>query len=819
MMNRLIVTRIAVLLLFVTLVGRLYQLQLVDTEQNRLRTGGASLFNKLEQVRPQRGEVFAADGRTLLAESVPIFTAAIRPSALPPENDRDLQLGEPRRAEVYAQLSQILGITSTLTISPADTLARSPLLKNDLDHVLGGDVTTLAQRDGLPTGAAWLNVAVPPTKSLLALKLRDTYSNTVTLQSPIGDRVNRRDVAGYQTMVIKRDIPRNVALVLRENANNLPGVVVERDWRRRYPLSSAVPSFSHLLGYIGSIDECDLVRNNASRTWITSMLDSIGHSVKCGTIGKQVDPYDQVPRYLNEDRIGRDGVEASYERELRGQLGVNSVVVDVTDRPVEAPKTYQPVTDGANIVLTIDTTFQKQVEHILQNWIDLSEQRRQSFNGVFDYKRTRYQPIKSGVAVVSEVKTGRVLAMVSLPSYDNNIYVDPQRSAELTAILAPPTAQLTETQRLGVLYNRAIGFTYPAGSTMKQFDAVIALRDGVITPDTQVFDAGKLLVQNIYNPTLQDPYVNSNSTAHGWITVRQALEVSSNIFFMSVVGGNKEQVVNLKPEEQTLDKPVGIERFKQGLNAFGFGAPSGIKLPNERGGVVPSPAWKSDVLHEQFTTGDLYNMAIGQGNLRVTPLQLNAAGAAIANGGKLYQPQLVDRVVASDGKLVQQMQPTVMRDLQRELQIDPAYFAVAREGMRQSVTNGANKAARFECSGLQIAGKTGTAEYGEPLIVPNGNGKGTHATLRSHAWFVGFAPYDDPQIEVTVLVEGAGDMNDGSATIAVPAVTQIMQAYFKTTPPNPLPAVCQKDLPPLPAPQNYSPVQPGVAPKPIELGR
>jgi penicillin-binding protein 2 len=211
-------------------------------------------------------------------------------------------------------------------------------------------------------------------------------------------------------------------------------------------------------------------------------------------------------------------------------------------------------------------------------------------------------------------------------------------------------------------------------------------------------------------------------------------------------------------------------------------------------GRVPTPKWKQEVQLQAWTTGDTYNAAIGQGNLEVTPLQLITAGAAVANGGDLYQPQIVKAIVDNTGVVVQETPPT----LARHIAVDPAYFTIVREGMRRSVSEGVNVAARDDCSGLAIAGKTGTAEYGPLLTIPTLDGKGTRQVRQSHSWFVGFAPYDNPQIEVLALVEGTGDLGDGSATIAVPAVTQIMQAYFKVMPPNPLPRGCQQDLPPLP---------------------
>ncbi len=219
-------------------------------------------------------------------------------------------------------------------------------------------------------------------------------------------------------------------------------------------------------------------------------------------------------------------------------------------------------------------------------------------------------------------------------------------------------------------------------------------------------------------------------------------------------------------------------------------------MAGEQDGRVPTPAWKQEALRSAWTTGDTYNMAIGQGNLLVTPLQLVMGGAAIANNGTLFQPQIVKAITDQQGNVVQDVQPQVAA----KIPVDPGYLSVVRDGMRRSVTEGVNIAARDDCSGLQIAGKTGTAEFGPMIDVPDGRG-GTRQTRQSHSWFVGFAPYDDPQIEVVALVEGTGDLGDGSATIAVPAVTQMMQAYFNITPPNPLPATCQQGLPPLPARQ------------------
>lgn len=882
---RLLMPKMVVALIFVVLIGRLYQIQLIDAEVARYRYATSTNTTRYVPIRPFRGEVYASDGRTLLAESSAIYTVAIRVSDLPAE-------GSPARAKVFAELSQVLGITNTLTISPAivlqndkvlrDALATSltdvpisefqratrllplqipvakdalfgvtqiverhaPLVRfvprynapiasddaallRDVDSALSdlssaleitgtlviSPATQIVQRPELRDdliqvfGNAiaptiddvqiqdWLVGQIPPRDTVAALQLSQQFTRTLMLDNPIETLVRTSDTPRYQTITVVRDVPRTTAMVLKENASNLPGVVIEQDYRRRYPLSGNVQSLSHVLGYVGRVGSCELVRQNPARSWVVGLLDSIGHAVECGIIQKKVNRYELgIPRYLNDDRIGKSGIEYSYEEQLRGQMGIEAVIVDSLGRPVRAPQVVQPTRDGDSVVLTIDIELQRKVEQILRNWIRIAEQRRVNMPERFAYKRN-YMPLQSGAAVVIEVKTGRILAMASWPAYDNNIWVDPTRGTELSALLNPPPAQRAENQRLAPLTNRVISGQYPPGSTLKQFDTVIALQEGVITANTKVRDPGVLVLQDQYVEDRFYRFPNSIPRDNGWIDVTEALMRSSNVFFMSVSGGNKEGVVNLNPKEQTIPRGLQIDKLAAGLTQFGFGELTGIYLYGEQPGRVPTPGWKQQALRAAWTTGDTYNAAIGQGNLEATPLQLALAGAAIANNGTIYRPQIVRRIVASDGTVVKEIAPEVVHTLP----FDPQYYETSRFGMRRSVVEGPNLAARQECSGLSIAGKTGTAEFGPELTVKNPNGAGTVIVRQSHSWFVGFAPYEDPQIEVVVLSEGSGDMNDGSATIAVPAVTQIMQAYFGVTPPNPIPVGCQMDVPPLPA--------------------
>jgi penicillin-binding protein 2 len=793
-MSRLLLPRLLILVIFITLVSRLYQLQLSEAADDRFRYANATRLTRYVTVPPIRGEIYASDGKTVLAETVPIFTVAVRPADLP-------VVGTRARTRLFAQLDTMLGISNTLTLSPSLALDQDPTLRNDLSQGVGQSLIDAARREDDP-GTPELVISAPPTLIMTALRLSEVYSTNLTLDSPTAALVARTDIPGYQTLTIRSDIPHELALVLRENATSLPGVVVSQDYRRRYPLSGTIPSLSHVVGYIGRVSECELVRQNSARSWVAGMLESIGHAVECGIIEKEINPYELgIPRYLESDRIGKDGIEASYEAELRGELGIEAVVVDALGRPVRAPQVVNQVRNGESVALTIDVGLQQQVEQILRNWIDEGERRRKIVPDTFAYKRD-YKPIIAGVAIVIEVRTGRILAMASWPSYDNNIWIDPSRAGELSTILSPPGDQLAEERRRTPLLNRAVAGQYPPGSTLKQFDAIVAMQDGVITPETKVRDPGRLVVQDQFVSTITYVYPNSSVRDNGEITVSDALKVSSNVFFMSVAGGNKDGVINLKPEEQTIERGIDIGRLADGLELFGFGRPTGVQIAGEAPGRVPTPAWKQRVQRSAWTTGDTYNVAIGQGNLEVTPLQLIAASAAIANNGLLYRPQIARAIVDQDGKVTREIAP----DLVRRVTADPTYYQVVREGMRRSVTEGLNIAARDECSGLQIAGKTGTAEFGPNIEIPGRDGKGIVTVRQSHSWFVGFAPYDNPEIEVLVLSEGTGDLDNGSATITVPAVTQIMQAYFNVTPPSPLPRGCQAGLPPLPPRVDPNPV-------------
>jgi penicillin-binding protein 2 len=782
--HRLCALRLLVLLVVGGLIGRLYHLQLIAAaDPSAVETNNVST-TRWKTVTPLRGEIVALNGAqplavgqalpaaslTKLAETVQRYTIAVAPADLPPPESF-------QRAYVFAQLSEVLALSSTLTISPTAALQTRAGLRAALVNALGEPTRTF------PSTSDAFTLTIAPMQAVPMAAISYAYSDVLRVQTHVDAAiapVEAGRLPNWQTVPIKQDVGRELALVVWENSATLPGIVVEEDYARRYRHSATTPSLSHLLGYIGRINACELVLNNPAPTWVDGLLGSMAQAAHphnggvCGIIPKQIDPRALVARYRPDDRIGKDGLEYVYERELRGEVGVESLLVDVLDRQVGPLQPVSAAKSGSNLVLTLDLALQQQTEAILKKWLTEADRRR--VNAADAFKRN-YAPITNGVALAVDPRSGKLLASVSLPAYDNNMWVDPQRSSELTALLAPPPETVTETARLAVLNNRAIAGQYPPGSTLKQFVGAVALQSQIIAPDTRLHDPGELLVRDKYVAERTFRYPNSVPGDRGAVTVSDALRYSSNVFFQSVAGGNNQQVINLAPDDWRTDG-MPLTSFIDGLKWFGFGQETGLAPRLESSGRVPTPMWKQQALREAWTTGDTYNMAIGQGNMLVTPLQLVMAASAVANGGTLYRPWLVQATTDPAGTVTRVMQPEIIR----QVPIDAHYLHVIREGMRRSVTEGSNIAARAECSGLAIAGKTGTAEYGA-IITETG-------LQASHALFVGFAPYDNPEIAVVVLIEGAGDLGDGSATLAVPAVTEIMQAYFDVAPPAEQPASC-----------------------------
>lgn len=419
--------------------------------------------------------------------------------------------------------------------------------------------------------------------------------------------------------------------------------------------------------------------------------------------------------YSMLDFIGKDGLELQYEKELRGVPGKIAISVN-SDNTVLKTLIAEEARQGNNLVLSIDSELQKLLTDSLRD-------------------KMAQTNAPGAAAVVLDVRSGEILSLISLPDFDNNIF---------NTGLANKTYQELINNKNRPLFNRAISGFYPAGSTIKPFIASAALVEKTIDPDYKIDDTlGYISVPNEYNPEIT--YVFRDWRPHGFVNMRRALAVSANVYFYTIGGGYK----NIKG--------LGINKIEKYLKLFGFGAPLGIDLPGETGGLVPSPDWKKKTRQESWFTGDTYNVSIGQGDIKITPLQLATAMAAVANGGTLWQPKLVSKITDSNNNIVKEFKPKAIKTGL----IGQDSLKIVREGLRQAVTEADGSAYFLNDLPVKVAGKTGTAQVYSDFSKIN-------------ALFTGFSPYDDPQIALAIVVEGSGK----GITSALPAAKDVFEWYY-----------------------------------------
>ena len=348
-----------------------------------------------------------------------------------------------------------------------------------------------------------------------------------------------------------------------------------------------------------------------------------------------------------------------------------------------------------------------------------------------EYLYDQLKGFKRASAIVVNPNNGKILALVNQPSFDNNIFSRPISNEEYKKLLNNPD---------NLFLNRAISGEYPPASTIKPFIALAGLQEKVINPSTTIIDSqGEIYVGN---------FRFGDWKVHGLTDVIKAIAESCDVFFYYVGGGYGSF------------KGLGVNKINQYLRMFGFGEATNIDLAAERSGLLPDDKWKRETKKEQWYIGDTYHISIGQGDMLASPIQLAMATAAIANGGVLYKPQLTDAIVDQDKNIIKNIQPEVVRNLIKDNNIDIKNMNIVREGMRQTIVSASGSARFLSDLLVTLAGKTGTAQFGNKD--------------KTHAWFIGFAPYDNPQIAFVVLVEGGGE---GSST-AVPIAKNVLQWYF-----------------------------------------
>lgn len=500
--------------------------------------------------------------------------------------------------------------------------------------------------------------------------------NLGILPAEIEEQIAAFSSYNYQSILIKSGLSYEQAVKLEILSHAYPAIQIKTGITRRY---NAPQSMSHLFGFLRQVDKDDLKKN---------------------------------PKYFPTDDVGKDGIELQYESALRGSYGRKQIEVDALGRQTSILAKEDPV-PGDDIVLTIDIELQKKVEETLK-------------------KHMRANGVKRAAAIISDVINGEILAMVSLPSYDNNIFSGDLSHDDYNRLVSDVNRPL---------WNRAISGEYPSGSIIKPIFAAAALEDGLIADDTAFLSTGGIKVDRWFFPDWK-------TGGHGLTNIRKALAESVNTFFYIIGGGL------LQDDLKNYKIPgLGADKLKEYAQKFGLAAKLGIDLPGEATGFLPDPAWKEKIKKEMWYIGDTYHMAIGQGDLLVTPIQANSWTVTLANGGTVYRPRLVKTLVRQNGG-VTVIDPQIIN----KNFIKSENLEIIRKGLRDCVLSGSCD--RLKDLNFSVAGKTGTAQWGK--------------NKKPHAWFTGFAPYDNPDIAITILMEEGGE---GSA-IAVPVAKEILWWYF-----------------------------------------
>ncbi len=485
--------------------------------------------------------------------------------------------------------------------------------------------------------------------------------------------------AHHQPITLKKNLSPNELARVEARKFELPGVLIETEPIREYPYDEVC---SHIIGYLGFINDREL-RLPAYKS------------------------------YARDDLVGRSGIEARYQEHLRGEDGQRQVEVNARGRELSAYTTI-PAQSGKNLELTID--------------IDLQQH-------AFDLLGTEV-----GSLVAINPNNGEILALVSTPSFSNNLFATRISSKDWRDINSDP---------LCPLQNRPIQGRYPPGSTIKPLIAAVALTDQVITPQTSFNCTGAMTLG-------RSKFRCWNRYGHGNVDLYRSLKESCDVYYYN------------------LATRIPIDRLAAYGAGFGLGRLSGIELQEEKSGLMPSSSWKLKNVHDQWYTGDTISVCIGQGYLTTTPLQVAAMYAVFANKGIYYRPHLVKEESAQLTSNNPQKISTNFGGTRVE--ISDHHMQAIRKALWQVVNDKRGTAfkSRITIEGWDMAGKTGTAQVVKQTLEDLKGSKDTPWRFRDHAWFAAFAPYNDPEIVIAVLIEHGGH---GSST-AAPIARQAIEFYL-----------------------------------------
>ena len=623
------------------------------------------------------------------------------------------------RLSVAVRLRVVLGVFGLVFAVFAVDLARaqwlSPVVAPEWGNGVSPRVVAVEAPRGVITDRNGVVLArnVPDYRLVLVPGLLPTETEQrramlLELQARTGVSVERLVQAAdtalarvdpYRAITLEEHVAADRAITMRASLAGLHAARIEATSTRRYESSGGL---AHVLGYVAPIPP-----------------DRVADLQRAG--------------YSPEGRIGLTGVESVYESRLRGEAGKRLVLTDPLGREVGTLGDAPPQS-GATVELSIDLTLQRASEAALRRGIDAGLSIVRSVPG-------RPKPTPAGAAVVMDVNTGEVLALVSLPSYDANLFSSTTDAEAFDAVLRDPGHPLID---------RAYMETRSPGSIFKPLVALAALEEGVATADTRIVSNGYITVQNEYNPAIQ--YVFKDWMAHGSMDMERALARSSDVYFYYLSGGYREN-------GREVFKGLGVETLSKWAHLAGFGRPTGIDLPDEITGLVPDSKWKENVVGDPWVLGDTYTYGIGQGYFQATPVQMAVLASAFANGGDLLAPRVV-RGLRQDGKFTPNGRTVTAR-----LPGTVGHFDTVRRGMHAAAALDGTAFTGVP-TGWQLAAKTGTAEFGQPY--PDGE-------FDTHGWYMSYGPFDRPEIAVVVYLEyGVGSTHAG------PVAKEIFEAYQAT---------------------------------------
>ncbi len=533
------------------------------------------------------------------------------------------------------------------------------------------------------------------------------------LRVPLGDitiQIKKHRGDPITPVTVKEFVREPQIRYLYEHDTEFPGVQVVNTNVRRYPYGDLA---AQILGYVGEISDIQLK---------------------------------QTRGYRLGDKIGQGGLEASFDKTLRGRAGLDQLRVDSLGRPISPIEPKVPFTPGYAIRLTIDAKLQRAAQQAIVNGINIAQGNKNWY-------------AKAGAIVALDPRDGAVRALASYPTYDPTVYTT-RKKKDLAPLLDPSVAQQDSFPAL----NRAIAGLYSPGSAFKPVTALAAMQEHILAPYNTLHCTGSLTIDG-------HKFNNWDPNANQWMTLPTAIAQSCDTYFYQV-------------GKSFYDLPGSRQPLQEWAKSFGFGAPSGLDVGPELGGLVPTIEWR----HKTFTkktdpgnwqidrlwkSGDSVQLAIGQKDLQVTPLQMARFYALLANGGKLVTPHVVAAVEQGGGPTGGPTQgPLVLRRFQppvKELNLDPNAIQVIREGLYEATHSALGTSAGvFGHFPVGIAGKTGTAEK----LIDVGGGV---LRLTNTSWWCGFGPFDAPKLVVCAVIENGGFGGEAAA----PSALHVFETFFK----------------------------------------